>query len=134
MPGLKPCAYCGCEMEIMRNELKYRTTFSMEGGSLGNVSHAGISIYRLPDRASRDRCLQYEGLMKKITGVLRIAVDIDCPGCGETIDLTQISRFADDGYILKEVLDGPRLGCDDLGDTVICPECKTEFLIGEIAW
>jgi len=36
MPELKPCAYCGCKMVIMPNELKYRTTFSLLGDHADN--------------------------------------------------------------------------------------------------
>jgi len=36
MPELKPCAYCGCKMEIMRNDPQVSDTFSIAGGHSGN--------------------------------------------------------------------------------------------------
>lgn len=72
--------------------------------------------------------------MEKVNGELRISVDVVCPKCDEVIDLVQINKFTDDVYIYKEVLEGDELGCKDLNDEVTCPECKYEFLVGEIAW
>jgi len=71
--------------------------------------------------------------MKKVNGELKISADVDCPECGELIDLMQIDRFTDDGYIYKIVLDG-ELGCKDLNDKVTCPECGCVFMVGEIVW
>ena len=73
--------------------------------------------------------------MKKVDGNLRISVNVECPGCGEVIDLMKFSKFTDDGWIYTAVLESEAtFGCDDLDETMTCPECKTEFEVGAVNW
>ena len=72
--------------------------------------------------------------MKKVNAELRISVDVDCPWCDELIDLTKINKFADSGFIYKEVLEGDSMGCKDLGEEATCPKCGEAFEIGSVEW
>ena len=73
--------------------------------------------------------------MKKVNGNLRISVNVECPECGEVIDLMSMPEFTDDGWLYEQVLegeDGP--GCDELNDEITCQACKTPFEIVAIDW
>ena len=72
--------------------------------------------------------------MKKVNGRLNISVTLECPECERTIDLMKIPSLTKDDFLYDEVLEGSYLGCEDLGESIFCPRCKTEFKIGAIRW
>lgn len=73
--------------------------------------------------------------MEKVTGWLRISIDVECPHCKQCVDLTKINSLTDDGYIYKEVIEGKdALRCKYLDAKVNCPHCAEVFEVGEIFW
>jgi len=72
--------------------------------------------------------------MKKANANLKIELNVDCPECGEHIDLTDSNW---EGEYLGELIS------DNLGvefrdrlkrDECICPKCECEFGFDEINW
>lgn len=42
--------------------------------------------------------------MKKVYAEIKVFIDVECPYCEETIDLTTIQSLCDDGYIYNKAL------------------------------
>lgn len=72
--------------------------------------------------------------LEKVIGDLFTTCLVDCPECDEEIDLFQLSKFTDDGYIHRELMGNDEWGHKDWNESVCCPDCGKEFLIGRIVY
>lgn len=74
--------------------------------------------------------------METVDCEITVSAYIDCPNeeCGHSFDLFEIERLTDDGLLYRKAFgDGP-FGCSDFGEKVMCPDCETEFKVGQISW
>ena len=71
---------------------------------------------------------------KKIVGQLKIAVEVECPGCCATIDLFEIKKLTDYDFLKKSVLSEDAFGCADLGEEIECPDRGKTLVVGQIRW
>lgn len=80
--------------------------------------------------------------MERVTAVLDITVNVDCPNCGNYINLldeidTNGENLNEDGMILKQACpNGYWNESHDKFkvDRVTCSECKCEFTVKGLEW
>ena len=77
--------------------------------------------------------------METVKAILSIAMNIDCPECGASIDLLDESEtngtyHDEEGGLLRQMFpdggDHETFECDE----VVCTECKTEFNVKGLEW
>ena len=76
---------------------------------------------------------------KTVEARLDIEMFVDCPGCGDLIDLlkeedTDGTMHNDDSDLLRQMFpkngDNSNFECDE----VVCTQCKTEFDVRGLEW
>jgi len=74
-----------------------------------------------------------EVVMKKADADIYIQILVECPHCEESINLMNIEELKEDGYIYSQLLCGD-FGKENWEETVECPDCKKEFVVGNVVW
>jgi uncharacterized Zn-finger protein len=72
--------------------------------------------------------------MKKVNAQITIDITTDCPYCEETIWLDKLSELSQSEMIMDAALGDSRIGYEGLDEPVTCPECKKEFILGDLEW
>lgn len=65
--------------------------------------------------------------MLNAIGNLNIKINVECPNCGNVINVLDCVLRDKQNYLLSLVLDGEHLGCDYFDEIVICQECEVEI-------
>ena len=73
--------------------------------------------------------------MKKEVASIHVQVNVDCPNCGNYIDLLDDSLDTEvekTDVMIASFQD--EWGCKDAEIEVKCPECENIFIVNEIEW
>jgi hypothetical protein len=67
--------------------------------------------------------------VKKAKGNLYVSINLDCPECGEYLDLFEIDSANDDQQLWKVIECWRKDGAwESIEQEITCPKCKNEFL------
>lgn len=99
-------------------------------------SREGVTEYRgeVVCEECKER-MEKMGNNPQVNGTLNITLFVDCPKCGESIDLME--KDAENDYVLGESIFGGNFHDyreAGLGYDYICPRCKCEFVLNKVEW
>lgn len=75
-------------------------------------------------------------MTESVRADLIIEVNIDCPECDRTIDLTDLG-INDEGFIYKQLLDDERWSIDEddrIECDISCPHCGVDIHVKGVNW
>ena len=71
--------------------------------------------------------------MNKVMGSVKLTVFVECPKCGEDIDL--IENDCENDYIVSNAIyQYTTESCTDMGIECECPECGHEFILDSVEY
>jgi DNA-directed RNA polymerase subunit RPC12/RpoP len=68
----------------------------------------------------------------RVDAQIRLSIEVECPYCDEYIELLQVPRIADDGYIYSKAFGDNQWGCENFNEKITCTDCKKEFTVENI--
>ena len=71
--------------------------------------------------------------LKKVNATINIYIMLDCPYCGEVVDLMDFQDLKDDSYLYSQLL-GDSFGKENWNEVIECPDCHENFIVGNVEW